>query len=167
MFSSLLTYAQADSIGIYAVHNGEIVQVEPMVAQATRIGIGKAKLEFDGASSENKFKGEAKFRLYFGVPSPFEAAKYFMFTPSRSIKEFGVCEFDSKKDRRRLTTNRVSMFSATIGTKRAKGLDVDIKEIDKNKYEITIKGEPGEYCIAHFMNGVAGYSGLFDFTLME
>ena len=77
-------YAQSDSIGIYKVDNAGISRIEAARPAQTKISGGlksKAKVVFNGASSQNRFSGSATFRLYFGTPSPYDAAKYFMFTP--------------------------------------------------------------------------------------
>lgn len=86
-------YAQTDSIGIYKVDNAGISRIEAARPAQTKISGGlksKAKVVFNGASSQNRFSGSATFRLYFGTPSPYDAAKYFMFTPSYSVKDFSV-----------------------------------------------------------------------------
>ena len=78
-------YAQTDSIGIYKVDNAGISRIEAARPAQTKISGGlkiKAKLVFNGASSHNRFSGSATFRLYFGTPSLYDAAKYFMFTPA-------------------------------------------------------------------------------------
>lgn len=93
-------YAQTDSIGIYKVDNGCISRIEAARPAQTKISGGfksKAKVVFNGASSENRFRGSATFRLYFGTPSPYDAAKYFMFTPSYCVKDFSVGKFEVKK----------------------------------------------------------------------
>lgn len=93
-------YAQTDSIGIYKVDNAGISRVEAARPAQTKIsGVfkTKAKVVFNGSSSQNRFKGSATFRLYFGMPSPYDAAKYFMFTPSYSVKDFSVGKFEVKK----------------------------------------------------------------------
>ena len=94
-------YAQTDSIGIYKVDNAGISRVEaarPALTKISGVFKTKAKVVFNGSSSQNRFKGSATFRLYFGIPSPYDAAKYFMFTPSYSVKDFSVGKFEVKKE---------------------------------------------------------------------
>lgn len=161
-------YAQTDSIGIYKVDNAGISRVEaarPALTKISGVFKTKAKVVFNGSSSQNRFKGSATFRLYFGIPSPYDAAKYFMFTPSYSVKDFSVGKFEVKKDNRYLTTASVSIVGSKIGVTAAKDVSVEYRQLRDNVYEITITGPAGEYCIMPVLNGTAGYVGVFDFAL--
>ena len=161
-------YAQTDSIGIYKVDNAGISRVEAARPAQTKIsGVfkTKAKVVFNGSSSQNRFKGSATFRLYFGTPSPYDVAKYFMFTPSYSVKDFSVGKFEVKKENRYLTTASVSIVGSKIGVSAAKDVSVEYRQLRDNVYEITITGPAGEYCIMPVLNGTAGYVGVFDFAL--
>ena len=123
-------YAQTDSIGIYKVDNAGISRVEAARPAQTKIsGVfkSKAKVVFVGSSSQNRFKGSATFRLYFGMPSPYDVAKYFMFTPSYSVKDFSVGKFEVKKENRYLTTASASIVGSKIGVSTAKGVNTGIK----------------------------------------
>ncbi len=64
--------AQTDSVGIYSVRGASVQRVEILKYNQTKISGGllnkKAKLQFDGAASQNRFAGSATFRLYFGSP---------------------------------------------------------------------------------------------------
>ena len=162
-------YAQTDSIGIYKVDNAGISRIEAARPAYTKISAGliksKAKVVFNGASSQNRFRGSATFRLYFGTPSPYEAAKYFMFTPSYSVKDFMVGKFEVKKENRYLTTASASIVGSKIGVSTAKAVNVEYRRLRDNVYEITVTGPAGEYCIMPVLNGTAGYAGVFDFAL--
>lgn len=161
-------YAQTDSIGIYKVDNAGISRVEaarPALTKISGVFKTKAKVVFNGSSSQNRFKGSATFRLYFGMPSPYDAAKYFMFTPSYSVKDFSVGKFEVKKENRYLTTASVSIVGSKIGVSAAKDVSVEYRQLRDNVYEITITGPAGEYCIMPVLNGTAGYAGVFDFAL--
>ena len=161
-------YAQTDSIGIYKVDNAGISRVEAARPTQTKISGGlksKAKVVFNGSSSQNRFRGSATFRLYFGVPSPYDASKYFMFTPSYSVKDFIVGKFEVKKENRYLTTASVSIVGSKIGVSTAKGVNVEYRQLRDNVYEITVTGSAGEYCIMPVLNGTSGYAGVFDFAL--
>ena len=161
-------YAQTDSIGIYKVDNAGISRVEAARPVQTKISGGlksKAKVVFNGASSQNRFRGSATFRLYFGVPSPYDASKYFMFPPSYSVKDFIVGKFEVKKENRYLTTASVSIVGSKIGVSTAKGVNVEYRQLRDNVYEITVTGSAGEYCIMPVLNGTSGYAGVFDFAL--
>ena len=162
-------YAQTDSIGIYKVDNGCISRIDAARPAQTKISGGfksKAKVVFNGAFSENRFRGSATFRLYFGTPSLYDAAKYFMFTPSYSVKDFIVGKFDVKKENRYLTTASVSIVgSSKIGVSAAEDVNVEYRRLRDNVYEITVTGPAGEYCIMPLLIGTAGYAGVFDFAL--
>lgn len=161
-------YAQTDSIGIYKVDNAGISRVEAARPAQTKIsGVfkSKAKVVFVGSSSQNRFKGSATFRLYFGMPSPYDVAKYFMFTPSYSVKDFSVGKFEVKKENRYLTTASVSIVGSKIGVSAAKDVSVEYRQLRDNVFEITVTGPAGEYCIMPVLNGTAGYAGVFDFAL--
>ena len=161
-------YAQTDSIGIYKVDNGCISRIEAARPAQTKISGGfksRAKVVFNGASSQNRFRGSATFRLYFGTPSPYDASKYFMFTPSYSVKDFIVGKFDVKKENRYLTTASVSIVGSKIGVSAAEDVNVEYRRLRDNVYEITVTGPAGEYCIMPLLIGTAGYAGVFDFAL--
>ena len=162
-------WAQTDSIGVYVVRGSALDRVEILNYSATKISKGfmkaKAKLEFNGAASANQFSTAATFRLYFGVPSPYETAKYYMFTPSYSAKDFGVGRFEVKDDKRYLSTAVVSIVGGKLGADSAEDLSIETTKLRDNVYEITVSGPAGQYCIMPIINGTAGYTGVFDFSL--
>ncbi len=166
-----VVYSQTDSIGVYSVCNGSVQRVEITKPVGTKMSSavfsGKVKLQFDNATSETVFNDSAKFRVFYAVPSPYDAAKYFMFTPSYSIKDLSVAKFTVKKEMRYLTSSTVSIIgSSTIGAKKAKDVNIVTKQIRPNVYEITITGPAGEYCLLPLLNGIAtAHSGVFAFTI--
>lgn len=165
---AICVQAQTDSIGVYSVRNSVVNRVEVLNYNQTKISGGlksKVKLVFNGTTSTNRFNGSATFRLYFGTPSPYDVAKYYMFTPSYSAKDFNVGKFEVKKGNRYLTTVAVSIIGSKIGAGKAKDVNVEYKQLRNNVYEITVTGPAGEYCIMSVINGVAGYTGVFDFTI--
>lgn len=160
----------SDSVGVYAVNADGINPMELINYKNTKISKGfmsaKAKLEFDGATSPNHFKGTAKFRLYFGQPNPNDMARLYMFMPNYSVKDFGIGRFEVKKDCRQLTTANMSVFGGgNAGAKQTDKLSYETVEIRPGLYEVTVTGVPGEYCIMHTFRGSAGYGGVFDFTI--
>lgn len=168
LISAVYSYAQTDSIGVYSVRDNTIHRVEVLNYSQTKISGGlksKVKLVFNGVTSTNHFNGSATFRLYFGTPSPYDAAKYYMFTPSYSAKDFSVGKFEVKKGNRYLTTAAVSIIGSKIGAGKAKDIDIEYRQLHNNVCEITVTGPIGEYCIMPVINGVAGYTGVFDFTI--
>lgn len=161
-------YAQTDSIGVYKVDNAGISRIEAVRPAQTKISGGlksKAKVVFNSAASQNRFAGSATFRLYFGTPSPYDATKYFMFTPSYSVEDFIVGQFEVKKEKRYLTTATASIVGSKIEVSAAKGVNVEYRQLRDNVYEITVTGPAGEYCIMPVLYGTAGYAGVFDFAL--
>lgn len=168
LISVAYSYAQTDSIGVYSVRGNTVNRIEVLNYNQTKISGGlksKAKLVFDGETSVNRFNGSATFRLYFGTPSPYDVAKYYMFTPSYSAKDFSIGKFEVKKGNRYLTTAAVSIIGSKIGAGKAKDVNIEYKQLRNNVYEITVTGPAGEYCIMPVINGVAGYTGVFDFTI--
>lgn len=168
LLSVFCAQAQTDSIGVYALRNGEVSRVEVLNYTQTKISGGlksKARLVFAGPTSQTRFNGTATFRLYFGTPSPYEVAKYYMFTPSYSVKDFSVGKFEVKKGDRLLTTATVSVIGSKVGAQQAEGVHIAYRALRNHVYEITVTGPAGEYCIMPIINGVAGYTGVFDFTI--
>lgn len=160
----------ADSLGVYAIYGDKITPVELIDYHNTKISMGfmsaKTKLEFDNETSPHHFNGAAKFRIYFGQPSPYQAARLYMFAPNFSIRDFGIGQFEVKKGRRLLTTTKVSVFSGgDIGAQQAEEFTIETLEIRPGVYEVTVIAAPGEYCIMHTFRGSAGYGGVFDFTI--
>ena len=177
--SSALANAQvaADSVGVWSIHDGtpfsmELIKMEKVKGTG---GLGfaltgglskiKAKLVFDGAKSENRFKGEAKIRIYFGNPPLEKMIQLYMFTPTYGIKDFGIGEFETKKTTRQLVTMRAGLLGTDMGANKADDVSVEKKELRPGVYELTIKGNSGEYCLMHIVNGYGGYGGVFDFAI--
>lgn len=166
----LVAQTPTDSIGVYAINGNSVTPVELINYKSTKISKGfmsaKAKLEFSGKTSPHHFKGVAKFKIYFGQPNPMDMMRFYMFMPNYSIKDFGIGKFEVKKDCRQLTTAKISAFSGGVaGAKQSDKINFSSIEVRKGVYEVTISGEPGEYCIMHTFNGSAGYGGVFDFTI--
>lgn len=168
---SVAAYSQTDSIGVYSVRDGSVQRVEMIKPVGTKVSSaivsGKVKLQFENTTSETVFNGSAKFRIFYAVPSAYDAAKYFMFTPAYSVKDLSVAQFTVKKKMRYLTSSTVSIIGgSTIGTKKAKDINIETKQIRPNVYEVTITGPAGEYCLLPVLNGMAtAHSGVFDFTI--
>ena len=88
-----------------------------------------------------------------------------MFTPSYSAKDFGVGRFEVKDDKRYLSTAVVSIVGGKLGADSAEDLSIETTKLRDNVYEITVSGPAGQYCIMPIINGTAGYTGVFDFSL--
>lgn len=170
LLSAAYAHAQTDSIGVYLISNGKANRVETIRYSQTKISGGfksKAKLVFDSSTSQNRVSAPATFRLYFRMPAPQEVMQYYMFAPSYSAKDFSVGKFDIKKGKRYLTTAVVSITGSKVGASKADGIDIQHKLIRDGVYEVTVSGPAGEYCLMPTINGTAGYSGVFDFTITE
>lgn len=170
LLASTNVQAQTDSLGVYALCGSSFEKIDILNYQQTKISSsiikGKAKLAFAGSTSSHHFKNTVTFRLYFGMPSPYEAAKYYMFTSVYSAKDFGVGKFNVKKDMRYLTAATISIIGhSSFGMKEDKDVKVETKKIRDNVYEITVTAPAGEYCITPVIKGIGGYAGVFDFTI--
>ena len=178
-FISMTIKAQVspDSVGIYAVNGNELTRMELLkfqtikgsggLAAAATFGVAKikAKYEYKGATSNYPFQGKATFRLFFGNPPVEQIAKFYMFTPSYSIKDFSVAKFDVKKNKRLLTGASASLLGSTVGVVEAEGITIETKEIRSGAYELYVTGEPGEYCLMFIGQGMGAGAGVFDFTI--
>ncbi len=171
MLSLLTVKAQTDSVGIYMVRDSILTRMEATNYIGIKISKGfmsaKAKLEFAGATSKNQFQKTAKFRIYFGQPSVNDMAALYMFMPNYKIDDFGVGQFEIKKNKRLLTTAKAAFFgSSGSGATSSDNVTMKVTELRRNVYEITVTGLPGEYCIMHTFRGSGGYGGVFDFTIL-
>lgn len=179
ILTSLAVNAQTetDSVGAYAFLGENYVQMKRIthasvkgsggLASVATFGVAKikAKLEFKGDTSPYQFKNKAIIRLYFGNPAPQDMVNLYMFSPAYSVENFGVARFDVKKGKRLLTGVSSSILGSKVGVDTAENLNIEMVELRPNVYEITIQGEPGEYCIMSTANGTGGFGGVFDFTI--
>lgn len=170
MCIAIPSVAQQDSIGIYAVYDSSRARMDLIKYKQVKVNsaviAGKAKLVFEGSSSQNRFKETASFLIYFGTPSINDMTKYYMFTTSYSVKDFSIGKFEVKKGNRRLTTMSYSVLGSTFGVKEVDELIVQTAKVRENVYEIRVSGPAGEYCIMPTINGISGgYAGVFDFTI--
>ena len=166
-----------DSVGIFAIENGKYVRMNKICYSKIKTsgGLGaafsfglakvKAKYEYKGNTSIHKFKGLAKFRIYFGIPRPEHATNLYMFTTPYSIENFEVAKFEVKKNKRLLTGVTVSILGSSVGVSGEEGLIINNKEISPGVYDFTVQGRPGEYCVIFTSNGTGAYNGVFDFTI--
>lgn len=170
LLASIDAQNEADSLGVYTVRGSSIEKIEMINYQQTKISTyvikGKVQLVFEGVTSTHHFKDTAVLRLYFGMPSPYNMSKYYMFMPSYSVKDFNVGCFDVKKGMRYLTSASISIIGgSSIGAKKAKDVKIETNQLRQNVYEIKVAAPAGEYCIMPVINGVGGYAGVFDFTI--
>ena len=161
---------QSDSIGIFAVHDGQHVRMERITHQMIKTsGFAltgmRSKLEFKGATSPNQFKGSARFMMYFGQPPADQMVNLYQFTAAYSPRNFEVARFEVKKKVRRLTGISVSILGSTVGVESDDSLSVEVTELRKNVYVVDVTGSPGEYCFMFSANGSGGFGGVYDFTI--
>ena len=176
-FSSVNAQTPTDSVGLFAIHDGVVSRIDKIthtgikgsggLASMATFGVAKikSKLEFKGDTSEHQFEGTATLRMYFGNPSPQQMMNLYMFTPTYSIKNFDVAQFDVKKGKRLLTGVTASITGSSVGVASAENIQIETKELRSGVYDITIKGKPGEYCLMFTANGTGGFGGVFDFTI--
>lgn len=125
-----------------------------------------ARLEFADAKSQNRFTGTAKFKFVFGAVNAYHSMTHYMFAPMYSVNDFGIAQFEVKKDKRYLTTVKIKPFgTSSTGVKESDRVKATTKELEKGVYIMEITAEPGEYCIIFNSMGTGGYSGTFDFGI--
>ena len=169
----------ADSVGVFAVMDGQYVRMERITHNAIKRsgGIGaafsfglakvKAKMQFKGETSPHQFQGEARFRMYFGQPPTQNITNLYMFSPNRSIRDFDIARFDVKKKARMLTGVSASILGSSHGVSASDDIEMTVTEVRPQVYDVTAKGKPGEYCIIYTGEGTAGFGGVFDFTISK
>ena len=169
--------APADSVGIWAIHNGEATRIEKVTHQAIKgsgglasmatFGVAKikSKLVFKNATSPHQFDGTATMRIYFGRPDTQQIPNLYMFMPNYSINNFEIARFEVKKNKRQLTGVSASITGSKVGVNIAEDMEIENKEIRSGVYDLIVKGKPGEYCVMFTANGSGGFGGVFDFTI--
>lgn len=177
---ALKTYSSAgDTVGIYAVKDNEKVMMDPInfkgiktnvLGSALTYGIAKSKMkvEFSGTSSPYQFTGNAHFRLYFGNVPVNKVARYYMFSPSYTIRDFSVAKFIVKKNKRQLVNSTYSLWTGTqTGVKTDEDVKVITKHVRDGVYDVEVEAAPGEYCFVFTTNGVGAFTTVFDFSIVK
>lgn len=166
-----------DTVGIYAVNDGRYILMEPInfkgvkanfLGTALTYGIAKSKMkvEFSGSTSPYQFKGNAHFKIYFGNVPANKAARYYMFSPSYTIRDFSVAKFSVKKNKRQLVQGSYSLFSGmNSGLETSDDVKIITRPLRDGVYDVEVQATPGEYCFAFTTNGIGGFSTVFDFTI--
>lgn len=173
---SVSLYSQTDTLGIYAVYADGMSKIDRINSQSVKanglasaftmgLAKSKAKFVFNGETSEHQFTGKAKLRIYFGNVPPEQAAANYMFTLGYSAKDFAVGRFEVKKKKRMLTGVSASILGTSIGAEAAEDVNITTNKIREGVYELTVEGNPGEYCMMFTAVGVSGFTGVFDFTI--
>ena len=116
--------------------------------------------------SQNRFTGTAKFKFVFGAVDAYHSMTHYMFAPMYSVNDFGIAQFEVKKDKRYLATVKIKPFgTSSTGVKESDRVKATTQELEKGVYIMEITAEPGEYCIIFNSMGTGGYSGTFDFGI--
>ena len=140
------------------------------IAAALSYGIAKvkAKCHYQGGKSPNRIRVGDKFVFKFGDVPDRVTQTYYMFAPNYSIKNFSLCKFDEKKDRRELTTVQIGIWSGTeTGTSECRDVSFEVTTVAPGIYEATITSAyPGEYCFVFADNGEGAYQSVFDFSIL-
>lgn len=126
-------------------------------------------LTYNGKTSNYQFTGTAHFRLYFTHDRNSISEYYKMFSSDLTTEDFIVCKFNVKGQKREFIGAKfTSAFNYDVRTKSkadaAKNVDVKINKISDNVYDMTVKGEPGEYCLTWNEKDKASWT-VFDFTI--
>ena len=113
----------------------------------------------------------SEHRLYYLADRPgfsFPASKSDLYNLHlhHSVNDFGIAQFEVKKDKRYLATVKIKPFgTSSTGVKESDRVKATTKELEKGVYIMEITAEPGEYCIIFNSMGTGGYSGTFDFGI--
>lgn len=171
-----------DTIGIYIFNPGQKPQqILPIKYYKAKIntlgtaftyGIASTKMRnlYKGGTSPNIVTPQTRIRLYFGDVPIGLTSDYYMFAKQYSIRNFSVCEFLQKSNRRELETGSVNIWSGvSTGTDETSKLKFTVKTIREGVYECMIQERPasGEYCFLFSNNNVGAYTSVFDFTVRQ
>lgn len=162
-----------DSVGIYANIDNSLVAMKHVDADENRVTMNdfasKWLLDYDGKTSPYQFSKTAQFRVYFTHERNSISEYYKMFSSDLTIDDFIVCRFKVKGNKREFIGARNT--SAVLGdghakskAEAAKDVTVSVKKISDNVYDMTVKGEPGEYCLTWNEKEAASWT-VFDFTI--
>ena len=161
-----------DSVGIFANIDNKLVAMKHVDADENRVTMNdfasKWLLDYDGKTSPYQFSKTAQFRVYFTHERNSISEYYKMFSSDLTIDDFIVCRFKVKGNKREFIGARNN--SAFLGghakskAEAAKDVTVSVKKISDNVYDMTVKGEPGEYCLTWNEKEAASWT-VFDFTI--
>ena len=168
-----LSKLRMDSVGIYANIDNSLVAMKHVDADENRVTMNdfasKWLLDYDGKTSPYQFSKTAQFRVYFTHERNSISEYYKMFSSDLTIDDFIVCRFKVKGNKREFIGARNT--SAVLGdghakskAEAAKDVTVSVKKISDNVYDMTVKGEPGEYCLTWNEKEAASWT-VFDFTI--
>lgn len=162
-----------DSVGIYANIDNSLVAMKHIDANENRTTMNdfasKWLLDYNGKTSPYQFTGAAHFRMYFTNDRNSISEYYKMFSNDLTVNDFIVCKFKIKGQKREFIGAKfTSAFNYDVRTKSmadaAKDVNVKIRKISENVYDMTVEGTPGEYCLTWNEKDKASWT-VFDFTI--
>ena len=148
-----LSKLRMDSVGIYANIDNSLVAMKH---------IDFKEIERTGYT----------FRIYFTHDRNSISEYYDMFSSDYSIDDFFVVKFKSVGKGRQMTS-AVVHSNRIEGAKEDKSVKLEVKKVSDNVYDLTVEGQPGEYCLTYnnkqgnTSNGMknSGSKKVFDFTI--
>ena len=167
-----------DSIGVYAcldegIQKMSIIRYHDVVADNVlpstfTIGLAemKARYQFLGTTSPNRFRRQAHLRMYFRKLEEEGWVEGILFDPQYSVTDFHIARFDVKDGTRLLTGMTATIIKAKKGARFEKDMVVSYRKIREGVYDVFIDGKPGEYCLV--FTGIKGnWAGfVYDFTIL-
>lgn len=174
-----LSKLRMDSVGIYANIDNSLVAMKHIdFKEIERTGYinpfkDKELITFEGKTSPYAFVGgKATFRIYFTHDRNSISEYYDMFSSDYSIDDFFVVKFKSVGKGRQMTSAIVHS-NRIEGAKEDKSIKLEVKKVSDNVYDLTVEGQPGEYCLTYnnkqgnTSNGMknSGSKKVFDFTI--
>lgn len=163
-----------DSVGIYTKKDDGLVAMKHVEAFENRTTLNdfapKWILTYKGKTSNYQFTGgKAIFRVYFTHDKNSISEYYKMFSSDLTIDDFVVCHMKVKGNKREFIGARhgqriIGYGSTKSKAEEAKDVKVDVKKISENVYDMTVEGEPGEYCLT-WNEKARSSSVVFDFTI--
>ena len=167
-----------DSIGVYAcldegIQKMNIIRYHDVVADNVlpstfTIGLAemKARYQFLGTTSPNRFRKQAHLRMYFRKLEEDGWVEGILFDPQYSVTDFHIARFDVKDGTRLLTGMTATIIKAKKGARFEKDMVVSYRKIREGVYDVFIDGKPGEYCLV--FTGIKGnWAGfVYDFTIL-
>ena len=126
----------------------------------------KARYQFLGTTSPNRFRKQAHLRMYFRKLEEEGWVEGILFDPQYSVTDFHIARFDVKDGTRLLTGMTATIIKAKKGARFEKDMVVSYRKIREGVYDVFIDGKPGEYCLV--FTGIQGnWAGfVYDFTIL-
>ena len=177
----------AESGIFYYNDNNELIKIEPSVFAGTKTnalaagltyGIASAKIKsyIPNASSKN-FVSAKNLSFIFQFDKKQEnnlGSGNWWFKTASSPNEFVLTKLEQKKDKRELTTGKITVVTAStrIGVDPKDAIKFNIEDLGAGRYKVNVEYSlmAGEYCF--FYQGtvpMGGYNNqsIFDFTVRQ